>query len=129
MAFNWTKDNINKLKNLWKKGTIVRDIAKEMGGISRNAVIGKAYRLGLSTKRKKSGNFVEESPMGNAVYRAMIRLTAASESPSFSSEKLCQWPFGDPNNEDFRFCHKDTVAGRPYCKKHCDMAYKKNPHS
>ena len=39
---------------------------------------------------------------------------------SFSS---CQWPIGDPQEKDFHFCEADTVAGKPYCKSHCDVAY------
>jgi hypothetical protein len=39
---------------------------------------------------------------------------------SFSS---CQWPIGDPQEKDFHFCEADTVAGKPYCQSHCDVAY------
>ena len=39
---------------------------------------------------------------------------------SFSS---CQWPIGDPQEKDFHFCEADTVAGKPYCQNHCDVAY------
>ena len=39
---------------------------------------------------------------------------------SFSS---CQWPIGDPQEKDFHFCESTTVTGKPYCQKHCDVAY------
>ena len=39
---------------------------------------------------------------------------------TFSS---CQWPIGDPQEKDFHFCEADTVAGKPYCQSHCDVAY------
>ena len=39
---------------------------------------------------------------------------------TFSS---CQWPIGDPQEKDFRFCEASTVVGKPYCQEHCDVAY------
>jgi len=35
----------------------------------------------------------------------------------------CQWPIGDPQEKDFYFCEASTVSGKPYCQKHCDLAY------
>ena len=35
----------------------------------------------------------------------------------------CRWPIGDPTEEDFHFCGKNTVIGKPYCEEHCAMAY------
>ena len=35
----------------------------------------------------------------------------------------CQWPFGDPQDKDFYFCEDKTLEGKPYCKKHCNIAY------
>ena len=46
---SWTEEKINKLKELWGKGNTASQIAEIIGGISRNAVIGKAHRLNLST--------------------------------------------------------------------------------
>ena len=39
---------------------------------------------------------------------------------TFSS---CQWPIGDPQEKEFRFCEASNVVGKPYCQKHCDIAY------
>ena len=49
---SWTEDKVNKLKELWGKGNTASQIAEIIGGISRNAVIGKAHRLNLSAKIK-----------------------------------------------------------------------------
>ena len=49
---SWTEDKVNKLKELWGKGNTASEIAQIIGGISRNAVIGKAHRLNLSAKIK-----------------------------------------------------------------------------
>lgn len=46
----WTDERIEQLKNLWEKGLTASQIADELGGVSRNAVIGKAHRLGLKSR-------------------------------------------------------------------------------
>ena len=54
---SWTEEKVNKLKELWGKGKTASQIAEIIGGLSRNAVIGKAHRLNLSSKiRSKSYN-------------------------------------------------------------------------
>ena len=54
---SWTEDKVNKLKELWGKGQTASQIAEIIGGVSRNAVIGKAHRLNLSSKIKTRSNF------------------------------------------------------------------------
>ena len=49
---SWTEEKVSKLKELWGKGKTASQIAEIIGGISRNAVIGKAHRLNLSAKIK-----------------------------------------------------------------------------
>ena len=49
---SWNEEKVNKLKKLWGKGNTASQIAEIIGGISRNAVIGKANRLNLSSKIK-----------------------------------------------------------------------------
>ena len=49
---SWTEEKVEKLKQLWGKGNTASQIAEIIGGISRNAVIGKAHRLNLSAKIK-----------------------------------------------------------------------------
>ena len=49
---SWTEERVDKLKELWGKGQTASEIAKIIGGVSRNAVIGKAHRLNLSSKIK-----------------------------------------------------------------------------
>ena len=47
---SWTEEKVNKLRELWGKGQTANQIAEIIGGVSRNAVIGKAHRLNLSAK-------------------------------------------------------------------------------
>ncbi len=47
---SWTEERVKKLKDLWGKGNTASQIAEIIGGVSRNAVIGKAHRLNLSAK-------------------------------------------------------------------------------
>lgn len=46
----WTEERIDQLKSMWEKGMTASQIAEELGGVSRNAVIGKAHRLGLQAR-------------------------------------------------------------------------------
>ena len=46
----WTDERIDKLRSLWGQGQTASQIADELGGVSRNAVIGKAHRLGLESR-------------------------------------------------------------------------------
>ena len=53
---SWTEEKVEKLKELWGKGNTASQIAEIIGGISRNADIGKSHRLNLSSKITKSRN-------------------------------------------------------------------------
>ena len=50
MAVSWTDERIATLKKMWEGGSTASQIADELGGVSRNAVIGKANRLGLKSR-------------------------------------------------------------------------------
>ncbi len=58
---SWTEEKVEKLKELWGKGNTASQIAEIIGGISRNAVIGKAHRLNLSAKIKTRSASVNQS--------------------------------------------------------------------
>ena len=116
MPYEWTLERITRLKNLWQDGMSSRDIAQKMGeGLSRNAVIGKANRLGLSaSSRAKVSSKVSE------VKKAVVL------PPDTPMRKKCQWPFGDPATDNFYFCEQPTLESRPYCKEHCALAYRRS---
>ena len=47
---SWTDERVDTLRNMWSEGKSASQIAKELGGVTRNAVIGKVHRLGLSNR-------------------------------------------------------------------------------
>ena len=111
----WTKSKIDKLSTLWSKGIPAREIAEKLGNVSRNAVIGKANRLGLSKKLKEKKVIKDNKEITvNGLIASMIG---------------CKWPIGHPGDEDFYFCGKEVIPGKPYCGEHCLIAYRRKDNS
>ena len=111
----WTKQKVDKLTKLWEKGVSAREIANKLGEVSRNAVIGKANRLGLSKKAEKTEKKIEA-----------IHVDVNSLVPNMSG---CKWPIGHPGDKDFYFCGKEVIPGKPYCGEHCVIAYRRKDSS
>ena len=111
----WAKSKIDKLSTLWSKGIPAREIAEKLGDVSRNAVIGKANRLGLSKKLKEK-----------KVIKDSKEITV---NGLIASMKGCKWPIGHPGDEDFYFCGKEVIPGKPYCGEHCLVAYRRKDNS
>ena len=112
----WTKNKVEKLTKLWEKGIPAREIAEKIGDVSRNAVIGKANRLGLS----KKNNTVKIDPNVNKTAHISVLV------PNMSG---CKWPIGHPGDEDFYFCGKEIIPGKPYCGEHCLTAYRRKDNN
>jgi GcrA cell cycle regulator len=117
---SWNDEKINRLKKLWQEGLTTGEIGKRLA-ISKNAVVGKAHRLGLKGR---------PSPIKRPTKAAAESSPAAKKQPEVKvftltdlSSQTCRWPIGDPKHEDFRFCGKPVVAGKPYCGEHCATAY------
>lgn len=121
---SWSDDRIELLKQLWEKGLSASQIAEELGqGVTRNAVIGKAHRLGLKSRPspvkadvpKKAAPQQKPKPKPAAKPQRVTLLDL--------SDKICKWPHGHPGEEDFHFCGKSVQPGFPYCPEHCAVAY------
>ena len=137
---SWTEEKVNKLKELWGKGNTASQIAAIIGGISRNAVIGKAHRLNLSAKIKtrtatSNQNYQNSLNEDNIKSRKgrrskfkslIIEKDFEPENPKQLEEldeNSCKWPIGHPNEKSFYFCGRSSLKDFSYCKLHLLYAY------
>jgi len=81
---SWTEEKVNKLKELWGKGRTASQIAEVIGGISRNAVIGKAHRLNLSAKIKTRTNYKNKNT-GNTINEKNLNILKRGRKSRFRS--------------------------------------------
>jgi GcrA cell cycle regulator len=98
----WTDDRVELLKSLWGAGKTAAEIAKELGeGLTRNAVIGKAHRLGLSGRITPVAKKIDKPlPPETTNISAKDGGTSLLEL----TEQTCRYPYGDPKKEGFHFC-------------------------
>ena len=136
----WNEDKVNKLKELWGKGNTASQIAEIIGGLSRNAIIGKAHRLNLSAKiktRTATSNQNFESSIVNKDIKSkqgrknkfkslIIEKDFEPERPKQLEEldeNSCKWPKNHPDEKDFYFCGRSSLKDFSYCKLHLLYAY------
>ena len=137
---SWTEEKVAKLKELWGKGNTASQIAEIIGGISRNAVIGKAHRLNLSAKIKTRNAVSNRNLESNSDEKSIkIKRGRKSKFKSLIIEKdfepenpkqleeldenSCKWPIGHPNEDTFYFCGRSSLKDFSYCKLHLLYAY------
>lgn len=148
----WTDERVEQLKKLWETGLSASQIAAELGHCTRNAVIGKIGRLGLSGRVSgtKPGTvrkprvpcdrkvIVRRAPSRVSVALAQAVAMEAEPAPLASAEIIpfaqrcslidltdenCHWPVGEPHEADFHFCGGKSLDGVPYCGPHMRLAY------
>ena len=133
---SWTDDRVATLKKLWGEGKTAAEIAKELGGVTRNAVIGKAHRLKLSNRvspiqqnkkvaAPKPQN--QNKPAAEVQPRKRVKefIDDGRERIPLSELKpgQCRWPIGDPREKNFGFCGCKALPGLPYCLECSQIAY------
>ena len=144
----WTDERVETLKKLWQDGLSASQIAKQLGGVTRNAVIGKVHRLGLSGraapskparpvfKAPRPARAVAPPAAPRRIAEPVSALPAApmpvvpryvDETPGSATvltlgAHMCKWPIGDPSSDSFTFCGRRQSEG-PYCVEHARVAY------
>ena len=138
----WDESNVARLKELWDQGLPTAQIGKLLG-FTKNAVVGKAHRIGLERRpspirrtavkpdRKKARspiipklNFetdkeeVEEIVKPQQSFQPLVKNLITNHT-----KRGCEWPEGHPDESDFKFCGKDRFEDKPYCLDHCAVAY------
>ena len=139
----WTTERVERLKNHFEAGLSCRQIAADIG-VSRNAVIGKLSRLGLTrgkTITEPRAKKPAKGRTGRSVPRLQYQMLQAlyEEAPTevdapIASERRCslfelskehcRWPISTPGADDFCFCGNPPLEGLPYCTGHTRLAYR-----
>jgi GcrA cell cycle regulator len=152
-AIGWNDERVEQLKKLWEAGLSASQIAAELGNVTRNAVIGKVHRLGLSGRAKTPSSAVPRqrkarpaNPMmriarpvsrGNTALAHVFEVEPEIDTVAYDNvvpisqrrtllelnEHTCRWPVGDPSTTEFFFCGGNSVTGLPYCALHSRVAY------
>ncbi len=118
---SWTEERLEKLRALWDKGLSISSIGEELG-VTRNAIAGKAHRLGLK-KRQSPIAAKKQAPKETVIEEPeVLPLRLALRKLNWSRSK-CAWPSGDPKHTDFNFCGQPILTGKPYCAAHCAEAF------
>jgi GcrA cell cycle regulator len=136
MKHDWTPAKIEELTRLWAQGWSCSQIANRMGGLTRNAVIGKVHRLKLASRvprPRNSNNQLKPKPVKNldGKVRAPVKLRdkplplPAERAPIRQPVSLldlehgmCRFPFGEVGQPGFGFCADRSVPGTSYCDEH-----------
>ena len=143
---SWSAERITVLRQLWLAGASASEIARSLGGVTRNAVIGKVHRLGLAGRMTPSPPRRARPPRGEGRpvrriaapkpppppaapamrvaprARAVVEAVARVFDTCALSARICRWPVGDPLQSGFGYCG-DVVLGKgPYCDPHRRIA-------
>ena len=135
---SWTEEKVTKLRELWGKGNTASQIAEILGGISRNAVIGKAHRLNLSARiikkssktSARNNNFIKNNlkiKNKRIKFRSLLLDKNFEPSKNLSLEELtentCKYMEGHPNEKTSSFCGRKNVDKFSYCPLHLMMVF------
>ncbi|GGC70557.1 GcrA family cell cycle regulator [Chelatococcus reniformis] len=147
---DWTDERVGRLVRMWSAGFSARQIADDMGDVTRNAVLGRVHRMGLKSpkppraaaataaKRKRAAPTATAKPFPQTAHprpfpqhpRPAPICEPVQPPPAGGvtimdlTPNICRWPFGEPRQPDFRFCGGGTRQGVPYCRDHMLAAYR-----
>ncbi|HZT24126.1 MAG TPA: GcrA family cell cycle regulator [Pseudolabrys sp.] len=145
MISHWSDDTIGYLRECWDAGWSAAKCAKAINDkfgmrFSRNAIIGKAHRLGLAKRKQSTRQAAAPKPVRQSAPAfkqrgklVLLRPAAdddAADAPNGGvtcAELLphhCRWPLGDPKLPSFRYCGSPAIEPYPYCARHVRVAYR-----
>lgn len=131
----WTPDREALLKILWTQGLSANQIAKRLGGVSRNAVIGKRIRMGLPERDSKSPRLTKAqaakslgkfSPQGLVIDRSRERGAPRGDwNVRFvdRTDSHCRMFVGGESHETGLICGREREDGKSYCNLCCKLCY------
>jgi GcrA cell cycle regulator len=140
----WNDERVELLKRFWSEGLSASQVASKMGGVTRNAVIGKVHRLGLSgraapAKPQRGCELGSQASAPAPQVFARKAIEPLLDEPEFVAPvvlssgdmttvatlkgNMCKWPVGDPAKDDFHFCGQTAPTGKPYCAYHAHIAF------
>lgn len=150
---DWNEERTAALTKMWLEGMSASQCAHQLGGVSRNAVIGKVHRLGLDSRQTPSRpRSLGGRPAGSSraatnvvqAHRSATMQPSALQSPRpapapppFNLEMkptsnllslgghACRWPIGDPGSTDFGFCGRERHGIGSYCADHSQMSLRR----
>ena len=110
----WTPERVDSLVRFWSDGLSARQIADKLGGVTRNAVIGKAHRLNLQRGTPTPEPAPEPPPP-----RIDYPITPMPEVKGW----MCRWQIPEPGRFGLHICGKTVQPGRQFCAEHLTAAY------
>jgi GcrA cell cycle regulator len=146
-SLTWSRERIEQLKHCFNAGLTCSQIAREIG-VTRNAVIGKLNRLGLSQPRDpartrraakpaRPGSKTRWRPFTVIDQRKLLRdafpQVRVEDIPIHNgrgctllelAQDRCRWPINDPGAANFCYCGNEASASLPYCTGHARLAYR-----
>ena len=149
----WTDDRVQMLRDLWGKDHTTAQIAKAIGGVTKNAVAGIGFRLKLGPVNNINRRRIEKPSEDATQEKRRLRVKARAEA--FRNEvvaivappveamdnhdwrkpigkpiplarlnhRSCRYPFGNPQSDDFGYCGETIREGSVYCADHHRLCY------
>ena len=138
----WDDDNVARLRDLWDQGLPTAQIGKLLD-FTKNAVVGKAHRIGLERRpspirrtavkpdRKKARSPIvpklhfdsQPAQQKEIIHNNNMFIPSSKNLFVTKLKRGCEWPEGHPGDAGFHFCGKERFDEKPYCLKHCAVAY------
>ncbi len=142
---DWSEERTAALKKLWMEGLSASQVARQLGGVSRSAVIGKVHRLGITVREVpvRQRTSVRSPSRIQARQRPTREITTAAPRVAPRFERIeedllptsgilelgahsCRWPIGNPEGDDFGFCGRPKLTTRgSYCEQHTAGAFRR----